>query len=141
VSCPHQFLTGIITGVGVFMLVDTGAMHNIININVACAIGLREQHIRTTILIGSGTKVTCRVASFSTPLRIDNEVSTIDVFLLDIGNDINVVLGTLWLASLRCLMWDFTSMELEYHDRGCVVTPPRAPGATLTRHLDQGEQI
>jgi hypothetical protein len=85
---------------------------------------LWEQHIDTTILIGSGTKVTCRAASLSTPLRIDNEVSTIDVFLLNIGKDINVVLGTPWSASLRRLMWDFTSMELQYHDRSCAVTPP-----------------
>jgi hypothetical protein len=96
---------------GVFILVDTGVMHNIIYINVARAIGLREQRIDTTILIGSGTKVTCRAASFSTPLRIDNEVYTIDVFLLNIS-DINIVLGTPWLASLQHLTWDFTSMEL-----------------------------
>jgi hypothetical protein len=110
--CTPIFLTGVITSMGVFILVDTGAMHNIVDINVACAISLREQRIDTTILISSGTNVTCQTASFSTLLCIDNEVSTIDVFLLDIGNNINVVLGTPWLASLRRLMWDFTSMEL-----------------------------
>jgi hypothetical protein len=110
--CTPMFLTGVIAGMGVFILVDTGAMHNIIDINVARAIGLWEQRIDTTILIGSGTKVTCRAASLSTPLRIDNEVSTIDVFLLNIGKDINVVLGTPWSASLRHRTWDFTSMEL-----------------------------
>lgn len=120
-----MFLTGVIADMGVFILVHTGAMHNIIDINVARAIDLWEQHIDTTILIGSGTKVTCRAASLSTPLRIDNEVSTIDVFLLNIGKDINVVLGTPWSASLRRLTWDFTSMELQYHDRSCAVTPAR----------------
>jgi hypothetical protein len=109
--CTPMFLIGVIAGMGVFILVDTGVMHNIIYINVARAIGLREQRIDTTILIGSGTKVTCRAASFSTPLRIDNEVYTIDVFLLNIS-DINIVLGTPWLASLQHLTWDFTSMEL-----------------------------
>jgi hypothetical protein len=54
-----MFLTGVITSMGVFILVDTGVMHNIIDINVVRAIGLREQRIDTTILIDSGTKVTC----------------------------------------------------------------------------------
>jgi predicted aspartyl protease len=51
-----MFLIGVIADMGVFILVDTGAMHNIIDINVARAIGLREQRVDTTILIGSGTK-------------------------------------------------------------------------------------
>jgi hypothetical protein len=120
-GCTPMYLTGVIAGTGVFILVDTGATHNIIDINVARLIGLREQRIDTTILVGSGNEVTCQAASFSTLLRVDDEVFTIDAFLLDIGNDIDVVLGTPWLASLGRLTWDFT-MELQYHERGRPIT-------------------
>jgi hypothetical protein len=121
-GCTPMYLTGVIVGTGVFILVDTGATHNIIDINVARLIALREQCIDTTILVGSGNEVTCQAASFSTLLRVDDEVFTIDAFLLDIGNDIDVVLGTPWLASLGRLTWDFTTMDLQYHDRGRPVT-------------------
>jgi hypothetical protein len=114
----------------------TGSTHNVIDINVARLIGLREQRIDTTILVDSGNKVTCRVASFNVPLRNDDEVFNIDAFLLDIGNDIDVILGTPWLARLGCLTWDFTTMELQYHDHGRPVTfaslrPQRRPTMVL----------
>jgi hypothetical protein len=50
--------------------------------------------------------------SFSVPLCIDTDVFYIDAFLLDIENDIDIVLGTPWLAGLGHLTWDFTTMEL-----------------------------
>lgn len=35
-----------------------------------------------------------------------------------IGNDIDVILGTPWLASLGCLTWDFATMEFSYYRPG-----------------------
>ena len=64
----------------------------------------------------------CRAASFIVPLRIDANVFYIDTFLLDIGNDIDIILGTPWLASLGCLTWDFTRMELQYFHNGHPIT-------------------
>jgi hypothetical protein len=116
-----MYLTGVVFGTGVHILVDTGSTHNIIDINVARLIGLHEPRIDTTILVDSGNNVTCRVASFNVPLRNDKAFN-IDAFLLDIGNDIDVILGTPWLARLGCLTWDLTTMELQYHDHGCPVT-------------------
>jgi predicted aspartyl protease len=37
-----MYLTGVVSGTGVHILVDTGSTHNIIDINVARLIGLRE---------------------------------------------------------------------------------------------------
>jgi predicted aspartyl protease len=88
-----MYLTGVISGTDIHILVDMGATHNIIDINVARIIGLLEQRIETTILVGSGTATPCRVMSFIIPLRIDADVFYIDAFLLDIGNDIDIVLG------------------------------------------------
>ena len=72
-SSPPMFLVGAILGTDVHILVDTGATHNIIDINVARTIGLLEQHITTTILVGSGHEISCRAGAFSVPLRINAE--------------------------------------------------------------------
>ena len=72
-GCHPMYLAGAILGTGVHILVDTGATHNIIDINVARTIGLLEQRITTTILVGSGHKISCRAGAFSMPLRINAE--------------------------------------------------------------------
>jgi predicted aspartyl protease len=115
-------LAGVVSGTGVHILVDMGATHNIIDINVACLIGLLEQHIDTTILIGSGKEVSCRAAAFNMPLRIDTDIFYIDAFVLDIGNNVDIILGTPWLAGLRRLTWDFSTMELQYYRNGQPIT-------------------
>jgi predicted aspartyl protease len=92
-----------VLGTGVHILVDKGATHNIININVVRFIGLQEQRINTAILVGNGNEVPCRAAAFSIPLHIDADVFDIDAYLLDISNDADIILGTPWFASLGCL--------------------------------------
>ena len=88
------------SGTGVHILIDTGATHNIIDINVAHFIGLQVKCINTAILVGSGNEVPSRAVAFSVPLRIDANVFDIDAYLLDISNDVDIILGTPWLASL-----------------------------------------
>ena len=110
-----MYLTGVVSETGVHVLVDTGAMHNIIDINVARLIGLQEQRINTAILVDSGNEVPCRAAAFGVPLHID-------AYLLDIGNDVDVILGTPWLAGLGRLTWDFSTMELQYINNSHPIT-------------------
>lgn len=106
-------------------------MHNVININVARTISLQEQRIDTTILVGSGNEVLCCVASFNVPLRIDSNTFDIDTYLLNIGNDIDVILGIPWLAILGCVAWDFTEGELQYVCNG----HPHTFRAPLRHHV------
>ena len=89
-----MYLAGVVSSNGVHILVDTGATHNIIDINVARLISLKEHRINTAILDGSGNEVPCRAATFNVPLRIDADVFDIDAYLLDIGNDVDIILGT-----------------------------------------------
>ena len=46
------------------------------------------------------------------PLRIDVDIFYIDAYHLDIGNHVDIFLGTPWLAGLGRLTWDFSTMEL-----------------------------
>jgi hypothetical protein len=77
-----MYLTGVVSGTGVHILVNTGSTHNIIN--------------------------------------IDADILYINAYLLDIGN--NIIIGTPWLAGLRCLTWDFTTMQLQYIRNRCPFT-------------------
>lgn len=89
---------------------ERDAQHS--DINVARIIGLGEQRINSTILIGNGNEVRCRAASFTVPLRIDGDAFDIDAYLLDIDNDVDVILGMPWLVSPGSITWNFTDMEL-----------------------------
>jgi hypothetical protein len=89
---------------GVRILVDTGAMHNIIDNNFARLVGLMEHHINTMILIGSSNEIACRGACFNMPLHIDTKTFKTDTFLVDLGVDIDIVLGTPWMANLGSIL-------------------------------------
>lgn len=82
--------------------------------------------------------MSCRSASFGIPLHIDTETFYIDAFLLDIGNDIDIILGTPWLASLGRVTWDFSTMEFEYHRNrhptSFTIVRPRRAMATVPRY-------
>jgi hypothetical protein len=97
---------------GNHMLVGTGATHSFTNINFTRLIGLQEHRIGTTILVGNGNEVPCRAAAFNVSIRIDGAVFDIDAYLLNIGNDVDVILGTPWLAALVHVTWDFATMQL-----------------------------
>jgi hypothetical protein len=131
---PPMYLTGVVSRTGVHILEDTGATHNVININVAHLISLLEQRIDTTILVGSGNEVPCSAAAFSVPLCIDADIY-IDAYLLDIGNDVNIILGTPWFAGLGRLTWDFSAMELQHFRNSHPITfttvHPRHAPATI----------
>lgn len=116
-------LAGAVLGTGAFILIDTGATHNVIDINFARVVNLREQRINTTIiLVGSGNEVSCRAASFTVPLCIDSESFQVDTFLLDITNDVDIILGMPWLVDLGRVTWDLSKLEMQFQHAGHVVT-------------------
>lgn len=81
-----------------------------------------ERHINTAILVSNGTEITCRNASCNVPLRIDTKTFHIDALLVDISNDIDVILGTPWLADIGSITWNFASLEMEFQRNGQTIT-------------------
>jgi hypothetical protein len=70
------------------------------------------------------------------PFHMDAETPQIDAFLFGTGNDIDIVLGTPWLASLGRLTGVFTTMELHYYrNRHPIaftnIKPRRTPATVL----------
>ena len=85
---------------GFHILIDTCATHNIININITHLIGLQEQCINTAILVSSRNEVPCHATVFGIQLRINADIFYFNAYPLDISNDIDIILGTPWLAGL-----------------------------------------
>lgn len=46
------------------------------------------------------------------PLRIDSKTFQIDDLLVDLGVDVDVDLGTPWMADLGNILWNFASLEM-----------------------------
>jgi hypothetical protein len=107
---------------GIRILADIGATHNVINSNVTCMISLVECHITTTVLVGSDTKLACRGASFTIPLHIHTKTFQIDAFLLSISEYIDVILGAPCLADVANTLWNFASLDMQFHQSNCMVT-------------------
>ena len=106
---------------GVRILVDRSATHNVIDINFAGLVGMMERRISTTILVGNKTEINCNSAAYNVPLQINTESFHIDALLVDIGNDIDVILGTPWLADISTRTWNFTSLEMQFSRNGYTV--------------------
>jgi hypothetical protein len=88
-----MILVGAILGQGVWILFNIGATHNVIDSSIARTIGQAECRITTTVLIDSGTEPAYQGACFTVLLHINGETFQTDVFLLSIGDNIDVILG------------------------------------------------
>jgi hypothetical protein len=88
-----MILVGAILGQGVWILFNIGATHNVIDSSIARTIGQAECRITTTVLIDSGTELAYQGACFTVLLHINGETFQTDVFLLSIGDNIDVILG------------------------------------------------
>lgn len=99
-----MFLAGAIMGHGVRILIDTGAMHNIIDTNFAHLVGIMELRINMTILVGSGNEIADQGACFNMPLCINTETFQIDTFLVNLSIDVDIILATPWMANLGTIL-------------------------------------
>ena len=116
-----MILHDILLGQHVRILVDSGATHNIIDINLAILTAVVEHRINTTVLVGNGTEIACTSATFNVPLRMDTKTFHIDALLLDIGNDIDIILGTPWLTNIGIITWNFESIEMQFQRNDCTI--------------------
>jgi hypothetical protein len=61
-----------------------------------------------------GNAVPCRATALNISIPLAGPTFDIDTHLLDFGNNIDVILGTPWLASLGRVTRDFANKELQY---------------------------
>lgn len=112
--------TGLIAGLHVSVLVDTGSSHNIIQPRIAKYLHLNLSSIQPfTVMVGNGDRLKCTQFCHKVPLRLQSQTFIIPCYLLPIeGADI--VLGLDWLSTLGQVSANFAtppSLSFTYQDQ------------------------
>ncbi|XP_058776595.1 uncharacterized protein LOC131650912 [Vicia villosa] len=105
---------GLINGLAVIVLIDTGSTHNILQPRIAQHLKLPTNPIPNfAVMVGNGSKLLCSGLCPKVPITLQNTLFTIPFHLLPIeGAD--VVLGMEWLRTLGPLMADFSIPKISF---------------------------
>lgn len=106
--------TGLIFGLQVTILVDTGSSHNIIQPRIANYLHLSLTPISPfSVMVGNGAHLNCNSICSDVALKIQGHVFVVPCYLIPIeGADI--VLGLDWLSTLGQIAADFTTPKLSF---------------------------
>ena len=111
------------------ILVDTGSSHDFLHPRVAERLALPLQKVRPfRVYVGNGEFLLCSWASRQTRIVVQNHVFLVDLHILPVHGP-EVILGRVWLKSLRRVTNDFDAGTLEFvrngeHIRLKLVPPP-----------------
>jgi hypothetical protein len=98
----------------VVALLDTGSTHNFISEVAALSLGLPIQpRPWLTVMVANGEKVSRPGVLCQAPVTIDGREFCIDLFVMPLTG-FDVVLGTVWMATLRPIIWDFTAQTMTF---------------------------
>jgi predicted aspartyl protease len=98
----------------VVALLDTGSTHNFISEAAALSLGLPIQSRPwLTVMVANGEKVSRPGVLRQVPVTIDGREFCVDLFVMPL-NGFDVVLGTVWMATLRPIIWDFTAQTMMF---------------------------
>ncbi|XP_058767801.1 uncharacterized protein LOC131641513 [Vicia villosa] len=105
---------GLINGLAVTVLIDTGSTHNILQPRIAQHLKLPTTPIPNfAVMVGNGSKLFCSGLCPKVPITLQDTSFTIPFHLLPIeGAD--VVLGMEWLRTLGPLMADFSIPKISF---------------------------
>lgn len=140
--------TGLIYGVQVNILVDTGSSHNIIQPRIAHHLHLTLSSISPfSVMVGNGEHLVCKFLCPNVPLRIQGHSIVIPCYLLPIeGADI--VLGLDWLSTLGQVSATFAIPSLSFTSQNTTITLTGNPPTLLQQasynhitHLSHTESI
>lgn len=128
-------LIGEIGATEVRILVDTGSSHDFLHPRVAERLALPLQPVRPfRVYVGNGEFLLCSWASRQTRIVVQNHVFIVDLHILPIHGP-DVILGRMWLKSLRRVTNDYDTDTLEFTRNGeqirLKLVPPTARVASL----------
>jgi predicted aspartyl protease len=91
---------GLLHGLAVTVLIDTGSTHNILQPRIATHLQIPSQPIPNfSVMVGNGSHIQCSGLCLDVPISLQNNIFHIPFYLLPIeGAD--VVLGMEWLRNL-----------------------------------------
>ncbi|XP_058788145.1 uncharacterized protein LOC131662390 [Vicia villosa] len=105
---------GIIDGLHVTVLIDTGSTHNILQPRIAKHLKIPTKSIPNfSVMVGNGSQLDCCGLCPQVPITLQNHLFFIPFYLLPIeGAD--VVLGMEWLRTLGPILADFSIPKLSF---------------------------
>lgn len=107
-------LRGVVKGVPILILIDSGATHNFISKKLVTAMGLPVKETKPMrIKLGDGYKAIAQGACKNVELGFGTSKMTVDALLSDLEG-IDVVLGMSWLVSLREMWIDWGKQNMKF---------------------------
>jgi hypothetical protein len=95
-------------------LVDSGSTHCFIATTTARRLGLSPlPRSGMSVGVANGKRVACAGIFTDTPVRISNELSNMDVYIIPLEGH-EVVLGCQWLRTLGPIIWDFEYLSMSF---------------------------
>ncbi|GJW21473.1 retrotransposable element Tf2 [Tanacetum coccineum] len=127
----------------IHILIDSGSTHNFLDVYMAKKLGCKITEIDPLqVSVADGNKITSRSMCKNFSWMINGEKFSTDVMLLPLGG-CEMVLGVQWLAALGDIIWNFTSLTMQFqHEgkhvalRGTTKSPMQwLSGRQLTKHV------
>lgn len=102
-------------------LVDSGSTHNCISEAAAIKAGLTVvRRPGFQVAVANGEKITSSGICEFVQLQVENEIFSIDLYVNALGS-FDAVLGVKWLRTLGPILWDFTSLTMQFKSNGHLV--------------------
>jgi predicted aspartyl protease len=129
----HQALTGqfspqtlkfkgLLHGMAVTVLIDTGSTHNILQPRIAAHLQIPSQPIPNfSVMVGNGSHIQCSGLCHDVPITLQNHLFHIPFYLLPIEGAY-VVLGMEWLRKLGPISADFSIPSISFNHANNEVT-------------------
>ncbi|XP_010521015.1 PREDICTED: uncharacterized protein LOC104800012 [Tarenaya hassleriana] len=128
-TSPKTFkVAGTIGRQGVVVLVDSGATHNFMSVEVITKLGLRPVHTSGYgVFLGNGLTVQGEGICQAVTLYVQNLAIVADFLPLELGSA-DVVLGIQWLRTLGQIQFNFSKLEMRFFQGATQVTIQGDPG-------------
>jgi len=128
---------GLLHGLEVTVLIDTGSTYNILQTRIANHLHLLPTTSPNfTVMVGNGSHIHCSGLCTNVPITLQNHVFSIPFYLFPIqGAD--VVLGMAWLRDLGPLSADFSVPSISFNYNNQLITlqgDPIIPAKASTFH-------
>ncbi|GKC72678.1 gypsy/ty3 retroelement polyprotein, partial [Tanacetum coccineum] len=115
----------------VHILVDCGATHNFLDVNVAKQVGCKtNKTYPLEVAVGGGRKLISNAVCKNFELQLQGETFYIDMMILPLGG-CEMVLGIQWLATLGDIKCNFNKLRMEFMYKNKKMTLRDTPKAEI----------